>query len=152
MVGKKKIFKAVLMSMVAISLLAGCGAPLASEKDSENKEVVQRKSDIFKIGISQIVDHPALDASREGFIAALAENGFIEGENIEIEFQNAQGDIATAQTIASSFVADKKDMILAIATPTAQAAYNTTKEIPILITAVTDPLEAGLVKAWVALG
>lgn len=67
---------------------------------------------------------------------------------MEIDFQNAQGDIPTAQLIAENFVSDKVDMILAIATPSAQAAYNATKEIPILITAVTDPLKAGLVKSF----
>lgn len=139
MVGKKRFLKTVLVGMLGVSLLAGCGGqPTAS---TENKEVI-------KIGISQLVEHPALDASRKGFIAALEENGFKDGENIKIEIQNAQGDIATTQTIASSFVADKKDLILAIATPAAQAAYNITKDIPILITAVTDPVEAGLVKSW----
>jgi len=148
MVGKKKVFKTASVMMLAVFLLVGCTTPPASVGTQENKTVSQDKGNIFKIGISQIVDHPALDASREGFIAALEENGFKQGENVDIEFQNAHGDIATAQTIASSFVANKKDMILAIATPTAQAAYNKTKDIPILITAVTDPMDAGLVKSW----
>lgn len=148
MVGKKKIFKTALGIMLSVSLLAGCSAPAASGGASENKKSAQGKNEVFKIGIAQIVEHPALDASREGFIDALKEGGFKNGENIDIEFQSAQGDPATAQTIAASFVADKKDMILAIATPTAQAAFNTTKEIPVLITAVTDPIEAGLVKSW----
>jgi putative ABC transport system substrate-binding protein len=101
----------------------------------------------IKIGISQIVEHPALDAAREGFIKALLDKGYTDGENIKINYQNAQNDISIAQSIADGFVSDKSDMILAIATPSAQAAYNATKEIPILITAVTDPVGAGLVKS-----
>ena len=148
MVGKKKIFKTVLVGILAVSLLAGCGAQPTASGNEANNGASEEKNSVLKIGISQLVEHPALDASREGFIAALEENGFKDGENIEIEFQNAQGDIATTQTIASNFLADKKDLILAIATPAAQAAYNITQEIPILITAVTDPVEAGLVKSW----
>ncbi|HOB89152.1 MAG: ABC transporter substrate-binding protein [Bacillota bacterium] len=103
-----------------------------------------RKPDVTRIGIMQIAEHPALDASRDGFIKRLAELGFEEGENTEFSIQNAQGDMAVAQSIAEKFVSEKVDMILAIATPTAQAAANATKDIPILITAVTDPVAAGL--------
>ena len=71
----------------------------------------------------------------------------MDGENIEIDIQNAQGDIATAQTIAQSFASQKKDMIFAIATPSAQGAYNASKEIPIMISSVTDPVAAGLVNS-----
>lgn len=106
-----------------------------------------KKDDMPKIGISQIVEHPALDASREGFIKALSDAGYVDGENIKIEYQNAQGDQAVAQSIADGFVSDNKNLILAIATPSAQSAYNATKDIPILITAVTDPVAAGLAKS-----
>lgn len=147
MVGRK-FLKLVVVAGILGVLLAGCTKSSISSENNEDNLSSQVQEDIIKIGISQLVEHPALDASREGFIAALEENGFKDGENVDIEFQNSQSDIATAQTIASSFVADKKDMILAIATPSAQAAYNATKDIPILITAVTDPIESGLVKAW----
>ncbi|KXG78757.1 hypothetical protein AN618_00950 [Fervidicola ferrireducens] len=102
---------------------------------------------VFKIGISQFVEHPALDAARDGFIDGLKEAGFEEGKNVTFVIENAQGDFPTAQTIANKFVGEKVDMILAIATPSAQAAANATKDIPILITAVTDPVAAGLVKS-----
>jgi putative ABC transport system substrate-binding protein len=105
-----------------------------------------------KVGITQIVEHPALDAARQGFIDRLAELGYKSGQNIIYDIQNAQGDMATAQTIAQKFVADRVDLILAIATPTAQAAANVTKTIPILITAVTDPVAAGLAKTYDAPG
>ncbi len=106
-----------------------------------------KKENIQTIGITQIVEHPALDASREGFMKALSDGGYTEGENIKIEYQNAQGDMAVAQSIAEGFVSGSKDLILAIATPSAQASYNATKDIPILITAVTDPIAAGLAKS-----
>ncbi len=147
MVGKKFLNLVVIMLLVG-SLLIGCTASPTPLEAEESNTASKQQDDIIKIGITQLVEHPALDASRQGFIAALEENGYISGENFEIEYQNAQNDIPTAQTIASNFVADKKDMILAIATPSAQAAYNATKDIPILITAVTDPIEAGLVKSW----
>lgn len=133
MVGKKFILGLVsLMSFVL--LLSGC-----SSKEESSTGI--------NIGITQIVEHPALDLAREGFIKALEDEGFVDGENINIEVQNAQGDIPTTQTIANRFVSNKKDLILAIATPAAQSAYNATKDIPILFTAVTDPVKAGLVKS-----
>ena len=112
-------------------ILVGCGP---QEGDPQS----------YRIGIVQHAVHDALDDAREGFIEALAEEGFVEGENIVIDIQNAQGEITTASTIAEGFVADGVDLILAIATPSAQATYNVTKEIPIVITAVTDPVVAGL--------
>lgn len=87
-----------------------------------------------------------MDSARKGFIDGLKEKGFEEGKNLEIDYQNAQGDIATTQTIAQGFVSNKKDLVLAIATPSAQSAYNATKDIPIVFTAVTDPVVAGIVK------
>lgn len=141
-VGRKKMatlrgraFMAMVMITVAGVLLFGiAGTGLAASTQ-------------VKVGITQIVEHPALDAARQGFIDRLAELGYKSGQNITYYIQNAQGDMATAQTIAQKFVADRVDLILAIATPTAQAAANVTKTIPILITAVTDPVAAGLVKS-----
>ncbi|MFN2340041.1 MAG: ABC transporter substrate binding protein, partial [Halanaerobium sp.] len=99
----------------------------------------------YKIGISQFVEHPSLDLAREGFIDQLEEEGFIEGENIEIDFQNAQADFSTAQTIAQRFNQNNPDLVLAIATPSAQTTANVLTNTPVLITAVTDPVEAGVV-------
>lgn len=138
----EKRFSIFMVLILALSILSGCAKPQAST--SNNSEV---KSKIVKIGITQILEHGALDSAREGFIEALKSKGFEEGKNIEINYQNAQGDLPTAQTIAQNFVSAKVDMILAITTQSAQAAYNKTKDIPILITAVTDPVEAGLVKS-----
>ncbi|AHM57941.1 ABC-type uncharacterized transport system, periplasmic component (plasmid) [Peptoclostridium acidaminophilum DSM 3953] len=125
--------------LLSTSLMAGCTKASGDLSASESKT--------YKIGISQIVEHPALDDARKGIIDALKEEGFVDGENLEIDFQNAQGDMPTAQTIADGFVSAKKDLIVAIATPSAQAAANATKDIPIVFTAVTDPVAAGLVAA-----
>lgn len=100
--------------------------------------------DKVQIGISQFVEHPALDAAREGFIEGLAEEGFTEDE-VEFIEQNAQADFATAQSIAQKFRTQGLDMILAIATPNAQASANIIKDIPVMFTAVTDPVAAGIV-------
>lgn len=138
----KRLFSALISVFIGVSFLfTGCSKPV-----SGNKSISQSKK--VKIGIIQIVEHEALDSARKGFIEALGSKGFKDGENIEIEYQNAQGDVPTTQTIARNFVSSHKDMILAIATPSAQSAYNATKDIPILITAVTDPVQSGLVKSW----
>lgn len=99
----------------------------------------------IQVGITQIVEHPALDAARQGFIDRLAELGYAEGTDVVYDIQSAQGDPGTALTIAQKFAADRVDLVLAIATPTAQAAAQAIRDIPILITAVTDPVAAELV-------
>jgi len=109
-----------------------------------------QQEEVYKIGITQIVTHPALDANRDGFISRLAEEGFIEGENVEYDVQNAEGDMTVAASIAQKFVSDKVDLILSIATPTSQAAVNAVEgtDIKIVFGSVTDPVEAGLVDSW----
>ena len=128
-----KLLKFVGVGMVFSSFLFAC-----SHKDS----------DVKTIGVLQYMEHGALDAAYEGFIVGLAEKGYIERENIKIDLKNAQGDLTTAQTIANQYVSDDVDMMFAIATQAVQSAYNATKDIPILMTAVTDPVEAGVVKDW----
>ncbi|MFO7254639.1 MULTISPECIES: ABC transporter substrate-binding protein [Limnochorda] len=95
-----------------------------------------------RLGIIQIVEHPSLDQARQGFLDRLEELGY----TVQADYQNAQGDMATAQIIARSLAESRPDLILAIATPTAQAMAQATSTIPILITAVTDPEAAGLVE------
>lgn len=132
MVGKNKL--ALMLGVLLIGgSLAGCGA---------------KKDEKVQIGINQFIQHDALDASREGFIEGLKEKGYEDGKNITIDYKNAQGEIGTAQTISQQFASSKKDLILAIATPSAQSAYNETKEIPIVFTAVTDPVVAEIAKDW----
>jgi putative ABC transport system substrate-binding protein len=93
----------------------------------------------------QYAEHPALDKAYEGFVAALKEAGYKDGDNITIDYQNAQGDTANCETIASKLVNDKNDLIYTIATPSAQAVANKTTDIPVVISAVTDPASSGLV-------
>ncbi len=102
---------------------------------------------VYKIGVVQLVEHSALDASYQGFVDGLAEAGLVDGQNIQIDYQNAQGEQANCVTIAQKLVNDRSDLILAIATPAAQAVANLTRNIPILVTAVTDPASAQLVKS-----
>ena len=137
---KNKLMGLILIGTVGVSLLTGCAKETSSNEKAAN-------NDLKKIGITQLVEHPSLDKARTGFIKALEDNGYKDGETVEIDYQNAQNDMPTTQTIANKFVSNKKDLIYAISTPSAQAAYNTTKDIPILITAVTDPVAAGLVKS-----
>lgn len=136
----------LLLSMTACGQQGG-GAPASSEPQTPAASAPAPAEEPKKltIGISQFVEHPALDAAREGFIAQMAKNGFEVDKQVVFDHKSAQASMDTAISIAQKFEADKVDMILAIATPTAQAAVQTSKEIPIIFTAVTDPVEAGLV-------
>lgn len=100
-----------------------------------------------KIGVVQLVEHTALDASYQGFVDGLKEAGYEDGINLTIDYQNAQGEQANCVTIAQKLVNDQNDLILAIATPAAQAVVNFTDTIPVLVTAVTDPASAKLVNS-----
>ncbi|BED92435.1 MAG: ABC transporter substrate-binding protein [Candidatus Paraimprobicoccus trichonymphae] len=102
---------------------------------------------LIKIGIIQLVEHEALDDARCGFIEELGKLGYKDNENIKINYQNAQGDQSVCNLIANKLIRDNSDLIFAISTPCAQAVSNLTKDIPILITAVTDPESANLVKS-----
>lgn len=97
------------------------------------------------IGIIQYVEHSSLDLAREGFIEALADNGYKEGDSVTFDYQNAQADTSNLSTISQRFVSDKVDMVLAIATPAAQAILGKTETIPILGTAITDYEAANLI-------
>lgn len=134
----KKFALAAAVISAALTLFTGC--PKKSETSVDGKKVV-------KIGVIQLVEHVALDANYKGFVDGLKEAGYIDGENIKIDFQNAQGEQANCVTIAQKFINDKDDLIFAIATPAAQAVANLTKEIPILISSVTDPASAKLVES-----
>lgn len=107
---------------------------------------------VQNVAITAIVEHPALDTIRQGVIEELAREGFIEGKNIKIDFQSAQGSSATAAQIARKFVGDKADLIIPITTPSAQPVVAATKTIPVVFSGVTDPVGAKLVKSWDASG
>ncbi|EJF85203.1 hypothetical protein MCW_01089 [Cardidatus Bartonella washoeensis 085-0475] len=100
-----------------------------------------------KVAITQIMLHPAADQVRKGIEDALAENGYKEGENFELTFLSAQGNISTATQIARKFVGDKPDVIVAISTPSAQTVLAATKAIPIVFAAISDPIGAKIVSS-----
>ena len=105
-----------------------------------------KKKDVFRIGISQFITHQSLDATREGFVDELAKQGYVEGKNIEIDLQNAQGEQRNLKTISQQ-LAESSDVVLAIATPSAQSLANTTQMTPVIFSAVTDPVSAKLVES-----
>lgn len=133
----KKLWLSLMVMLLTVGL-TGCGGSSEAPKNQAAEQV--------KLGIVQIVEHPALDAARNGFLDLMKENGY-DDKKVVVDYQNAQGDQGNLQTIARKFVQDKSSLILAIATPSAMTMANETKDIPILITAVTDPVSAKLVKS-----
>lgn len=141
----KKLKLVAAAGIASVALLSGCGSDKASD---ESKGSTKEAEKTYKIGVTQFAEHPSLDAATEGFKKALEDEGFIDGDNAEFIFQNAQADMNNTLTIANNFVGDKVDLIFANATPSAVSALNATKDIPILFTSVTDPVGAGLVESF----
>lgn len=137
---KRTIAILTILTMAASAVLAGCGKNETKETESKGNE----KS--YTIGISQFAEHGSLDNCREGFLKGLEEEGIVEGKNLKIIYDNAQTDTGTASTIAEGFVSQKVNLVCAIATPCAMSAYNACMEtdVPVVYTAVSDPVEAGL--------
>jgi len=131
--------RAVLATLVA-TVLATVAAPAFT--------AAAQKS----VALTAIVEHPALDAAREGVKDELKAAGYEAGKNLKFEYQSAQGNTGTAAQIARKYVGAKPDVIVAIATPSAQAVVAATKDIPVVYSAVTDPVAAKLVKTWDASG
>ena len=129
---KKRILAAVLTAVMAMGALTGCGS--TGSKDN------------YTIGIMQYAVHGSLDNCREGFLQGLAEEGIVEGQNLTVLYENAQADGGIASQIVTNFVSQKVDLICGIATPMAQSAYGVGKknDIPVIYTAVTDPIAAEL--------
>jgi putative tryptophan/tyrosine transport system substrate-binding protein len=156
---KKKILSLTLALALATSL-AACNSSNTAKDSASTADTTQNEDTasegkteevtddtVYNIGVCQLVQHDALDAAYNGFVDGLKEAGIEEGKNLKIDYQNAQGEQANCATIASKLVNDQDDLILAIATPAAQACANATSDIPIVVTAVTDPAESGLVKS-----
>lgn len=147
----------MLSAMMAVSAMTGCaggsdsstttaGSDTSAAAESAGTDGSADAAKTYTIGISQFAEHGSLDNCREGFLAGLADNGIVEGENLTVVYENAQADTGAAATIADSFVSQKVDMVCAIATPAAAAAYNAcmNTEIPVVYTAISDPVSAGL--------
>lgn len=133
---QKKVTAGLLTAAALAVFMTGCAQKTSAGKDKER----------YTVGISQFAEHGSLDNCREGFLKGLEEEGLIEGENLKIEYKNAAADMGTVSQISGGFVSDKVDMICAIATPSAQSAFNAAMDtdIPVIYTAVTDPLLAEL--------
>lgn len=144
----RKFWISLALASVMV-ITAACGANTGKTgKDTNDSNTINSGSEAEKtytIAISQIVEHPSLDATREGFIAALKDAGIEEGKNLKIDFNNAQGDAANIKTISQKIASSKSDLALGIATPTAQSLADDVKDIPVLFAAVTDPIDAGIV-------
>lgn len=148
--------KALMVGGVCLASLSACTksenqtAAKASKTASTATTTGSAAAGTKTLAITAIVEHPALDAVRQGMLEELANEGFKDGQNLKVNFQSAQGNTATAGQIAKQFVADKPDAIVAIATPSAQSVVAATKDIPVVFSAVTDPVEAKLVSSWEA--
>ena len=138
---ESKVKLLITMTIISMLILTGCSSNSKNINNNSGEET-------FKIGISQLAEHPALDDARRGFEDGLKEYGI----NAEIEYKNAQGDIANTVSIAEKFVKDEVDLIFAIATPAAQSAKQVTSDIPILFSAVTDPVKSEIVEDWEKVG
>lgn len=128
----------ILVSSLMIMTSCGTGDDQTNEGNAGSEDNNQ-----YTVGVTQIVEHPSLDAAFNGFKKALSDNGL----TVDYDVQIAQGDMNNNQTIANNFVGDKVDLIFANSTPSAQGALNATDEIPIIFTSVTDPVGASLVEA-----
>lgn len=135
----KGIATAAIAAM-SMGMLAGCGG-------GDTQQDGAAEAEQYKVGVVQLVQHGALDQANQGMIDGLAANGYVEGENLVVDQQNAQGDQSNLQNIAQQFVANENDIILAIATPAAQVMASATEDIPIVGTAITSFVDAKLVES-----
>ena len=158
---KKSMKSLIAASLAILTLLTGCSSADSSPSSLDTSTTAQTQAkdssatvqtqtkDSFTIGIAQYANHGSLDNCRIGFIEGLAEAGFVEGENLTIEYANANGNGSTSSQILTNFVSKKADLVCAIATPIAQNAYSICRksDIPVIYTAVTDPIAAELAQS-----
>jgi putative ABC transport system substrate-binding protein len=152
---KRKMLTSIVLSATVLFSIVGCGAkednsgskgaasPSSAASETPASEAPAAKS--YTIAISQIAPHPSLDATKDGFLAALKDAGIVEGENLKVDFNNAQGEASNNLAIAQKIASDKPDLVLGIATPSALALADAVKDVPVLFAAVTDPLDAQIV-------
>jgi putative ABC transport system substrate-binding protein len=143
---KKKVWLPLILS--AVVLATGCAQKTdngGSAAGTTSPSTTPAASKTYKVAIAQIVEHPSLDATRDGFLAALKDAGITEGTNLKVDFNTAQGDPTNNLSIAQKLATADNDLVLGIATPTAQAIVQQVKKTPVLFAAVTDPLAAKIV-------
>ena len=126
-----KKMKQITAIILSGCLLTGCG--------------FKTESDIPKVGVAQIVSHTSLNEIRDSFTSEMENLGYVDGKTIEIQYQDAANQTSNLNTIMANFADEQEDVIVAIATPTAQVAANYSDDIPVVFSAVSDPIEAGLV-------
>jgi putative ABC transport system substrate-binding protein len=143
---KKKAWVSLVLAAVLLTAV-GCGQkPGAGTSEAPNANGSAKPDQkTYKIAISQIVEHPSLDATRQGFLAALKDGGITEGTNLKLDYNNAQGDQTNNLSIAQKLASADNDLVFAIATPSAQAVAQQVKKAPVLFAAVTDPVAAKIV-------
>ena len=148
---KKKVLAGIMTTAMIMAMMTGCGSS-DTAKDTQASTGSETSADSsaaesdYTIGISQFAEHGSLDNCREGFLKGLEDEGIKEGDNLTVKYKNAAADMGTAKQISDSLVSDKVDLVCAIATPSAQSAYNAAMkaDIPVIYTAVTDPVAAEL--------
>lgn len=137
----KKVLSTVMAVCMAAAMMTGCAG------SGEEASKTAASGDMVNIGVIQYMQHGSLDEAYEGFVDGLEEAGYVEGENLTVNYQNASGEVSNCQQICNLFANSDTDLVLAIATPAAQAAANVFQEteVPVLFTAVTDAVGASLV-------
>ncbi|EOH95983.1 ABC transporter substrate-binding protein [Enterococcus pallens] len=139
--------KKTLLAGISVLTLLALGACGGGSNDTTDSSGGAANSDAKHVGVLQLVQHASLDGAYEGFKEGLKEGGYTEGENLVIDYQNAQNNQDNLKSMSEKLVKDKNDLLLGIATPSAQSLLNATTDIPIVVTAVTDLEEAKLVKS-----
>lgn len=144
-----KLLSASLALVLALSTAACSSSGAKPASGSSASAAASQPGKSFHVGVIQYAPHPSLDNCYKGFQEGLAEAGLKEGANLTIDFQNAQGDTANNDLIAKNMVSKKYDLIMGIATPSAMSAYSAAKstDIPVVFTAVSDPVAAGIVQS-----
>jgi putative ABC transport system substrate-binding protein len=137
----------------AVLAAVGCGSDVRRSTPGDLEARVVRTAPepgrTYRVGFSQIVDHPALDATRNGFVEGLRRAGFVEGRNLVFEYQSAQGDVGNARVIAQQFLAARVDLMAPCTTSNAQAALQLARgtRVPVVFGCITDPVSAGVLEA-----
>lgn len=141
---KRKWLSTVALSTALMLAVVGCGAK-EENAGSKSSASADSGSKSYSVAISQIAPHPSLDATKDGFLAALKDAGIVEGENLKVDYNNAQGEASNNQSIAQKIGSGGYDLALGIATPSALALADKVKDFPMLFAAVTDPVDADII-------
>ncbi|MBO8163362.1 MAG: ABC transporter substrate-binding protein [Brevibacillus sp.] len=138
-----------LFMAAAVAALAACGSQTSETAGGASPQPPAESSGdkVIELGLTQFVEHPALDSVRKGILDGLAEAGYQEGKNLKVDYQNAHAEMANTVSIAQKFAGDGKDLVVAIATPSAQAVAKAITDVPIVFSTVTDPVSAQLVES-----